>query len=381
MGCPTTLDRAPAHRVGTVVMSHPQRANIARDLATRLGRGTTLVFDPDPDGAPSALRTAARAWAYCDQASTHHAVLQDDVEPTANFWSLLDRAVREHPAAVLTFYANSTSWNGAAARAAVLAGHTWVTPVAGEYFPTLAMVMPCPVAHDFAGVAAERAARQETDDDEVMAAFMVTKGLTALLRAPNLVEHRGLPSLSGWDADLRRPDMCGGVRRSVCFRPRTPAPAVQSHLDAPPGWAQFSQRRALLRMPSRLGRARWQTQSRASQHRLLGTSRAQICQLADPWSTRLRRVPERQAAARRLVRELYLAGYGLGWVVAAVRPGWPAPPDWSPTNDTALGTYVESGLGKEDAVRRWREHWGMLTELVWEAFRLGYLRRARASSR
>jgi len=364
--------RSSRDRLSMVVMCHPRRADMARELAASLGNGTELVFDPDPDGPPSALRTAARAWARCDRVSTHHAVVQDDIEPTANLWPLMDRAVRAQPSSVLTFYANSTSWNGAAARAAVLAGHTWVAPVGGEYFPTLATVMPCPVAHEFAELAAAHVARHETDDDEVLADYLAARGVAALLRGPNLVEHRGMPSLSGWDADPRRPDMFGGVRRSVCYQPRTPVPEVESRLDWTPAWAQFNQRRALLRMPSRLGRARWQTQSRASQFRVLGITRADICRLADPWLRQLAPLPERPAAARRLVRELCLAGYGLGWVVASVSPDRPQPPVRTPVNDAALSTYIEAGLGKEVAVRRWRGQWDTLMTILWAAFREGY---------
>jgi hypothetical protein len=361
-----------SQRLSMVVMCHPRRAESAGRLAARLGRGTEQVFDPEPDAAPSALRTAARAWARCDGTSTHHAVVQDDIEPTANLWPLMENAIRTHPSTVLTFYANSTSWNGASARAAVLTGHTWVPPVPGEYFPTLATVMPCPLAHDFAELAAAHLSRQETDDDEVLADFLADRGVPALLRCPNLVEHRDLPSLSGWDADPRRPDMFGGVRRSVCFQPRTHLPTVESVLASPPAWAQFNQRRALLRMPSLLGRTRWQTQSRAAQLKVLGISGARLQHLSDAWFEQLPSLPERRGAVRLLIRELYLAGYGLGWVVAGVRPGAPEPPGHSPANDAALSTLVESGLAKDAAVLRWREHWDALTEIVWAAFHEGY---------
>jgi hypothetical protein len=33
---------------------------------------------------------------------------------------------------------------------------------------------------------------------------------------------------------------------------------------------------------------------------------------------------------------------------------------------------VESGLAKDAAVLRWREHWDALTEIVWAAFHEGY---------
>jgi hypothetical protein len=351
-----------------VVMCHPRRAGIAGDLATTLGHGTELVFDPEPNASPNALRTAARAWAHCDT-SSHHAVVQDDVLPTTNIWPLLRRATSEHPDSVLTFYANSTCWNGAVARAAVLAGRTWVTPVAGEYFPTLATVMPCSIAHEFASLAAVRAGQRETDDDEVLADFLAERRIPALLRAPNLVEHQGVPSLSGWDADPRRPDMFGGVRRSLCFQATTPEPGSETHIGPVPAWAMFHQRRALLRLPSRQGRARWQTQSRASHYKALRISRELICGIADARLALLAPLPERGAAARRFVRELCLAGYSLGWIVAAISPNTPVAR--TPVNDAALSSYIESGLGKESAVARWRGHWKVLLDIIWAAVHEG----------
>jgi hypothetical protein len=230
--------------------------------------------------------------------------------------------------------------------------------------------MPCPVAHEFAALATVHAARQETDDDEVLADFLAERGIPALLRAPNLVEHGSVPSLSGWDADPRRPDMFGGVRRSVCFQPTTPEPASEAHIGPAPAWAMFHQRRALLRLPSRRRRTRWQTQSRAGQYQALGTSREAICRLADPWFARLAPLPERRAAARRFVRELCLAGYGLGWIVAAINPTGSVAR--TQVNDAALSSYLESGLGKETAVARWRGHWEVLLDIMWAAVREGH---------
>lgn len=366
----------PAYRLSTVVMCHPRRADMAYRLAGRLteltGTDARTVFDPDPDGPPSALRTAVQAWAYCDGTATHHAVFQDDIEPTGNLRVLLTRAVREHPDAVLTFYANSTSWNGAAGRAALLAGYTWVTPTSREYFPTLAVVMPCPVAHAFSAEAAERLAHKETDDDEVLVQFLLRTGTPALLRVPNLVQHGWSPSLSGYDSDpVHHPDQFGQIRRSVCFGEETAAVPVEAHLDTLPGWPHFSQRRALLCLPSRLGRARWQTQTRTNQLRVLGTTMEAVNREAESALAAIGTAPERPAAARRFVRELYLAGYGLGWVVAGIRGGGPVP-ERTPVHDAAVNSYLDAGLCKLSTAERWHPYREALLDLAWRALRHGY---------
>jgi hypothetical protein len=357
-----------AHEITTVVMCHPRRSAVAARLAGRLtgllGHEVGTVVDPDPDGPPSALRTAARAWAYCDGRASHHAVVQDDVEPAANLGPLLARAVRERPGAVLAFYANSRGWNGAIGRVAALAGHTWATPTLDEYFPTLAVVMPCAVAHGYASLADERLASKESDDDEVLAQYLARTGTPGLLRVPNLVEHRGLPSLSGYDTDpFKARDQYQGIRRSVCFQAAAPAPAVESHLARLPAWPHFSQRRALLRPYGR------HTLTRAAQYRVLGVTAAEIHHRADAWFARLGPVPERRAAARRYLRELYLAGYGLGHVVASVAA---AEPDRTPAHEAAVGSYLESGLGKLSAEARWRPYWDVLMDTAWDALRAGY---------
>src|SRR5205085_1479485 len=114
--------------------------------------------------------------------------------------------------------------------------------------------------------------------------------------------------------------------------------------------------------------------TRASQYRILGTSREEMCRLADGAFERLGPVPERRAAARRFVRELCLAGYGLGWVAGAVRvrPDWV--PERTPRHDAAVSTLVEAGFGKEPTAHRWRARWDALLDVAWTAVDAGYAR-------
>ncbi|MFD7732307.1 hypothetical protein ACFV6F_18200 [Kitasatospora phosalacinea] len=357
---------AAAVRLSSVVMAHPRRARAAEQLAARLGPDVRPVFDPDPDGPPSALRTALRAWEHCPGGVSHHAVFQDDVLPADDAPGLLREALARHPGTLLTCYANSISWNGAAARAALLAGHTWLPPVPDDYLPTLAVAMPCAAAHEFVRYARDS---RESDDDEVLARFLRETGLPALLRAPSLVEHDDLPSLSGYDEDpVAHPDQYRVVRRSVCFSGAEPAGARPEPLTRLAAWPHFVQRRALLRMPSRLGRSRWQTRTRTSQLRVLGLAPGEHHATADAALERLDRLPEPRAGARRLLRELALTAVGLGAVVAAARPG---PPARGPLTDAAVSTCIEAGLGKKADVARWQDQWPVLLDLAWSGIALG----------
>jgi hypothetical protein len=116
--------------------------------------------------------------------------------------------VRLFPDAVLTFYANWSSQNGAAVRLAAAAGATWVEDNGVEYFPTLAQVMPASYVDDYIDVAMPFA-HWWIDDDDVMREFLTSRGAAAYFSAPCLVEHGTLKSLIGNDPQ--------GARLAACF--------------------------------------------------------------------------------------------------------------------------------------------------------------------
>src|SRR5213079_488995 len=118
-------------RISSAVMTHPRRLPRARELAATLGLDAVVV-DPDPDGPPSALRTALAAWGAAAPGATHHLVLQDDVSAPASLRDLVRRSVRRHPADALAFYAAWNTRNGSAVRLAALVGAGWVRGVPEE---------------------------------------------------------------------------------------------------------------------------------------------------------------------------------------------------------------------------------------------------------
>ncbi|MEV0375011.1 hypothetical protein AB0I10_35445 [Streptomyces sp. NPDC050636] len=193
-----------AVRVSSAVMTHPVRRDQAEALATRLGLGG-LAMDPDPNGAPSALRTALVAWSAVSDTATHHLVVQDDVAAPPELLGLVAGSASRFPEDALIFYTNWHARNGAAARLAALAGAGWVRAVPEEFAPTLAICLPADMATGFRRFARDSAERH---DDEVMAMFLRQVGRAGLLSVPNVVEHIGTSSINGHASQ--------GVRRAVC---------------------------------------------------------------------------------------------------------------------------------------------------------------------
>ncbi|GGU54882.1 hypothetical protein GCM10010211_19460 [Streptomyces albospinus] len=191
--------------VSSAVMTHPRRRERAEGLARRLGLDTVVV-DPSPHEAPSALRTAVCAWQAVAPGATHHLVVQDDVSAAAGFLSQVARAVARHPSEALAFYTHWNSRNGAAVRLAALAGAAWVRGVPEEFTPTQAVCLPAAQAgafHRYAGGSGE------VHDDEILSELLRRTGRMGLLAVPNVVEHLDTDSISGhaWH----------GLRRSACL--------------------------------------------------------------------------------------------------------------------------------------------------------------------
>ncbi|WP_283137881.1 hypothetical protein [Rhizohabitans arisaemae] len=331
--------------VGVTVMAHPRRAEAAEALAERLGDATGIVYDPKPDGPPNPLRTALAAWSRCPDGTTHHLVVQDDVEPVPSLPAAAERAARRFPDAVLSLYANSVSSNGAASRVALLAGYTWVVAAADEYFPTLAVIAPCEVAHAFTAWCRTRPDPGSRGDDERLAEFLAPNGHPALLRVPNLVDHRELPSLAGNDHH--------GLRRSVCFADpagRYRENGAEPVLWHPPNRPMFVLGESLLCDPVEgpLDRQAHLARVGVTWEQVMGMAR-ELSPLPTP-------LPGRAPRALRFLRELCLACHTLGWAVAAAGPGPDGVLPDDATRDAALLSYLESGLDGDAQGELWTPH-------------------------
>lgn len=191
-------------QVSSAVMTHPVRLAQARDLSDRLGLDG-LALDPDPEGSPSALRTALVAWSAASPGASHHLVVQDDVDAPAELLEVVTASVSRFPDEALVFYTNWHARNGGAARLAALAGASWVRAVPDEFTPSLAVCLPAATAAAFRAYARDSAERH---DDELFSVFFRERGRMALLAVPNIVEHIGTSSINGHAAQ--------GIRLAVC---------------------------------------------------------------------------------------------------------------------------------------------------------------------
>lgn len=200
----------------TVIMAHPMRRKAAESLRDEIGElEPEIVYDPDPGGPPTALRTAGLAWR--PGGATHHLVLQDDARPCRDFHEAVHRAVAAKPGAVLALFASWSAHSGQAARMAALAGRSWV-PAIGEAIPAVAIVMPSHLAEGYAAYIAT-ARRADGRDSAVMLDYLESVGEVAYVCVPGLVQH---------DDPFRAPLGIGhgfkGVRRSFCFAGRLAGP-------------------------------------------------------------------------------------------------------------------------------------------------------------
>lgn len=212
-------------RVSASVMSHPSRAAAAGQVAERTGIPLTdLALDPEPDGPPTALRSARVAFGAADRHdTTHHLVLQDDTRLAAGFAGTVERYLAAHPEAAVSLFVEWGSRTATLARWAVFTG-AGAVPVVNPYVPTVALALPSELSVALGRFLAEEAPADEPDDREVLR-FVRRSGTSALVAIPNPVEHEELPSLVGNSGH--------GARRSVCFAPGPVAEHDTSVLEPP----------------------------------------------------------------------------------------------------------------------------------------------------
>ncbi|WP_340697706.1 hypothetical protein, partial [Cellulosimicrobium funkei] len=186
--------------LSVVVMHHPARGDVSGLVRACAPLDVRVVEDPDPDGPPSPLRTAKRAWAAVAPGATHHLVLQDDVTPVAGFAELVRRAVRARPRHAVALYSNWNSpRNAYLVRAAAAAGQAWAPLGHDEWVPTLGLVLPADGARRLAAHLATLP-DDARDDDEAVVTFCARERYPVVATLPHLLEHGDGPSLAGNDA-------------------------------------------------------------------------------------------------------------------------------------------------------------------------------------
>lgn len=238
-------------RLSVAVMTHRDRRHSALQLVrSQPAAAIEVVEDPRPDGPPAAVRTAYRAWTAMPPGSTHHLVLQDDVEAVAGLDQHVLAAIAQVPDAALCLFTEWASKTAHAGRMAALQGFGLVE-VVDRLHTAQGVLLPAALVHAFTEHL-ERCGALAADavaDADVLFEFLRGRGRPVYLTVPNLVEHLELPSLLG-------NDLLRGPRRSPCFRADLPPqqwtvqpaghPAVvpqmatdgrsYCHLRTPDGW-------------------------------------------------------------------------------------------------------------------------------------------------
>lgn len=196
--------------VSAAVMTHPLReAEVRHFVARHPELDLRIVVDPEP-GRGHSLGTALLAWSMVEPGASHHLVLQDDVVLCEGFAGLMFAAVRTHPRAAVSMFAEWGSRAGGLVRLAVLRGQRYAA-VADPYIPTQALVLPAAQAAGFA----EKGHAESAPDDIALLRHLRRTGTAGVVVAPNLVQHEDKPSLTG--------NMFQGPRLSACFVPEPAA--------------------------------------------------------------------------------------------------------------------------------------------------------------
>ncbi|MEV0647519.1 hypothetical protein AB0I28_19860 [Phytomonospora sp. NPDC050363] len=198
--------------LSTVVMAHPSRRAQAEGLRGRHPRlDISVVFDPEPEGPPSALRTAAVAWSRVGPAATHHLVLQDDVTLCRGFEHLVTFAIGTRPSEAIVLFSEWSGPTGQVGRLAALLGRTW-TPVAEHSVPPVGIVLSRELALGFADFISSTARPGMDRDSQLLYEYLNSAGVVPHVCVPNLVEHDLFATSSIWPGNVTK-----GLRRSMCF--------------------------------------------------------------------------------------------------------------------------------------------------------------------
>ncbi|TXC97067.1 NAD-dependent epimerase/dehydratase family protein [Streptomyces sp. ISID311] len=210
-------------KLSGAVMAHPRRAEAARLLAGRDAQGrVAVVLDPEPEGPPTALRTANPAWSCVAEDATHHLVLQDDVVLAEGFFAHAERVAAAVPHEAVAFYAGWEGRNGAVVRLAALTGAEWAYALQ-EHVPCLALMLPAQIARGYARFAAEHGAGWPYD--VVMQRYLNVCGVPVRVSVPSTVDHTEVPSIAG--------NSTHGWRRAALYTSEAPAPTTYDCADFP----------------------------------------------------------------------------------------------------------------------------------------------------
>ena len=215
-------------RLSAAVMAHPRRLERAAALRDRFPElNVQIAVDPDPDGPPSALRSARVAWRQAAPGATHHLVLQDDVAAPADLPDRIRALVAARPSDPVSLVAEWGAISASLVRIAALHGAGWA-PVVDVYVPSYGLVLPAELARGFDEYAA-RSGPGDGADDTVLGAYLRDQRVTAYLPVPHVLDHDTEPAVSSIVGNSAM-----GARRSACPPPPDAAADLARTVATPP---------------------------------------------------------------------------------------------------------------------------------------------------
>ncbi|MFE4975941.1 NAD-dependent epimerase/dehydratase family protein [Kitasatospora sp. NPDC056651] len=290
-------------RLSGAVMTHPKRVEAATLIAeTDTAGRVRVVTDPEPEGPPTALRSAALAWDSVAPDATHHLVLQDDVVLAEGFFAYAEQVAAAVPHEAVAFYAGWEGRTGAAVRLAALAGEQWTYAVE-EHTPCLALMLPARAARGYTGFAAERGVGWPYD--VVMQRYLNSLEVPIRVAVPCTVDHSEVPSIAG--------NSTHGWREAALFTSRAVVPSTFDCTQfAVVPFYQYGDARTAVRHGKD---AEWEYLETERYLRRLG--------LAEQSRTAFDAVPP-SSLSERIARPVWETAFAMGAVVASVTTEPPA---------------------------------------------------------
>ncbi|WP_316520999.1 NAD-dependent epimerase/dehydratase family protein [Kitasatospora brasiliensis] len=284
-------------------MTHPKRVEAATLIARADTAGRVrVVTDPEPEGPPTALRSAALAWDAVAPDATHHLVLQDDVVLAEGFFAYAEQVAAAVPHEAVAFYAGWEGRTGAAVRLAALAGEQWTYAIE-EHTPCLALMLPARAAHGYTAFAAEHGVGWPYD--VVMQRYLNALEVPIRVAVPCTVDHSEVPSIAG--------NSTHGWREAALFTsPAVVPPTFDCAQFAVVPFYQYGDARTAVRHGKD---AEWEYLETERYLRRLG--------LAEQCRTAFEAAPA-STLSERIARPVWETAFAMGTVVAAVTAEPPA---------------------------------------------------------
>ncbi|MEY9854235.1 hypothetical protein ABH923_003913 [Leifsonia sp. EB41] len=299
--------------LSAAIMTHPRRLEAAQELQSRHpGLHLQIVMDPDPEGPPSAWRTARVAWATASPQATHHLVLQDDVATSDDFEERVRHLIAARPNDAISLFIEWGSRTATAARLAAATDVDWTT-VVDDYVPTVGLVLPVDTARGLDGYAA-RHSTLDVPDDVMLFDYLRSVGVASIAPVDSPLQHDVGDSLVG--------NSIMGIRRAAHFVDRRATLITTAVLEPSvvPYYDWWDQQAALF-VPDRASADGWRRLRSDAAFRLLELSRDAADRRFEDWSARLTDPDELDDRVSTIIqREIWRTAYLIGAAIGDLSP-------------------------------------------------------------